>query len=73
MANIKKIKPGQVLFDVKRNSGLAAFREKYSVWPVIVDDVNIEGGYIIARWNIVNPPKKMYLRSINRLKVNRPK
>ncbi len=73
MANIKKIKPGQVLYDVRRNSGLAAFREKYSTWPVIVDDVNIEDGYITARWNIVNPPKKMYSRSINRLRVNPPK
>lgn len=73
MASINKIKPGQTLYDVKRNSGLDAFRSRLSVWPVLVEEVNIEGGYIVARWNVVNPPRKMYANSIKNLRVNEPK
>lgn len=73
MASIKKIKPGQTLFDVKKNSGIAAFRSKLSVWPVLVEEVNIEGGYIVARWNVVNPPRKMYQNSIKNLRIKEPK
>ena len=73
MASISKIKPGQTLYDVKRTTGLAAFRRKWEVWPVAVDEVNIEGGYIVARWNIYNPPRKMYYDSIKKLRVSPPK
>jgi len=73
MASIHNIKPGQTLYDVKRNSGTAAFRSKLSVWPVLVEEVNIDGGYIVARWNVVNPPRKMYEKSIKALRVNEPK
>lgn len=73
MASIKKIQPGQTLYDVKRNTGLAAFRSKWSVWPVLVVEVNLEEEWIIARWNTVNPPRKMYMRTISKLRVNRPK
>lgn len=73
MADITKIKPGQTLYDVKRNSGLASFLSKFSVWPVVVEEVNIEEGYIVARWNSVNPARKMYQNSIKALRVKEPK
>lgn len=73
MASINKIKPGQTLYDVRRNTGIAAFRDKFSVWPVYVDAVNTEEGYIIARWNVVNPARKMYNKSIKGLRVKPPK
>jgi len=73
MATLSKIKPGQVLYDVKINSGLAAFRDKYSVWGVLVEEVNIEEGYIVARWNIVNAPQKMFEHRIKKLRVKEPK
>lgn len=73
MASINKIVPGQTLYDVKRNSGIRAFRSKYSVWPVLVESVDIDGGFIIARWNVVNSPKKMSLKSIKNLRVKPPK
>lgn len=73
MADIKKIKPGQTLYDVKRNTGLAAFRSKYSVWPVLVEAVDIEGGFIIARWNVLNPPQKMWPPTIKKLRYKEPK
>lgn len=73
MASIHKIKPGQILYDVKGNSGLYAFRSEISVWPVLVEEVNIDQGYIIARWNVVNPPRKMFLNTIKTLRVKEPK
>ena len=73
MASINKIKPGQTLYDVKRNTGLAAFRSKWSVWPVLVVEVNIEEEWIIARWNAVNQPRRMYMSAIKKLRVNQPK
>lgn len=72
MAKIDRITPGQVLFDVKRNIGIYAWSCKYSVYPVYVTEVNIEEGYIIASWNH-NPPKKMFVRQINKLRVKEPK
>ena len=72
MATITKIKPGQTLYDVKANSGIQRWNGKYSVWPVIVEEVNIEGGYIIARWNVVNPARKMWIGEIKKLRVNPP-
>lgn len=73
MASINKIKPGQVLYDVRRNTGIHVLNGKYSVWPVLVESVNTEEGYIVARWNVVNPPDKMYSNTIKRLRVKEPK
>lgn len=73
MATISKIKPGQILYDVKRNTGRAAFRGKYSVWEVLVEEVNVGEGYIVARWNVLNPARKMGLNSIKKLRVSPPK
>ena len=28
---------------------------------------------LIARWNVINPPRKMYMKTIKNLKVSRPK
>ena len=73
MAVISKIKPGQILYDVKRTSGFNAFRRKWDVWPVLVDDVNLEEGYIIARWNVVNPPEKMHKFTFKRFRYKDPR
>lgn len=72
MASINKIVPGQTLYDVKRNTGIASFNGKWSVWPVIVKEVNVEEGWILASWNY-NPPRKMYLNTIKALRVSEPK
>lgn len=72
MAKIEKLVPGQILWDVKRNSGFKAMYNKYSSWPVQVVEVNVEGGYIIARWNW-NEPKRMGLKSIKSLRIKEPK
>ena len=73
MASINKIKPGQTLYSVKRATGHAAFTQKWDVWPVDVDEVNVEEGYIIARWNRYNKARKMYMNTIKALRVSPPK
>jgi hypothetical protein len=73
MAIISKIKPGQTLYDVRRNTGFNAFRERYLVYPVLVEEVNVEEGYIVARWNVLNPPRKMYHSTIKNLRYKQPK
>lgn len=72
MATITKIKAGQTLYDVKRNTGARYWGGKWSVWPVFVREVSVEGGYIIASWNH-NPPRKMGLDTIRKLRVKPPK
>lgn len=72
MASIKNIKPGQTLYDVKINTGLASFRSKYSVWTVLVKEVHLDKGYIVASWN-GNENRNMYERTIKTLKVKEPK
>ena len=71
MASIHKLKPGQTIYDVRRSTGFS--RHKYDCWPVLVEEVNVEEGYIIARWNVVNPPSKMFLSSIKRYRIKEPK
>jgi hypothetical protein len=71
MASINKLKPGQTIYDVRRSTGFSI--HKYDCWPVLVEEVNVEEGYIIARWNVVNPARVMYLSSIKRLRVKQPK
>lgn len=72
MAKLDRIKPGQTLYDVKRNSGIEAFRGKYSVWQVQVLEVNLEDRFIIASWN-TNPPRKMSEQSVSKLRTKHPK
>jgi len=72
MASINKLTPGQILYDVKRNTGIQAYNGKYSVWPVKVISVHPEDEYIIASWNH-NTPNKMYLHEISKLRLKEPK
>ena len=72
MASIKNIKAGQTLYDVKKNTGIDRFRSKYSVWPVIVKEVNLDKGYIVATWN-GNAPSIMREPAIKSLRIKEPK
>ena len=58
MIDIKKLTPGQKLWDIKRNTGIDAFRSKWSHWPVVIQEVNIEEGWVIASWNGNRPEKR---------------
>lgn len=72
MASINKIVPGQTLYDAQRNVRWRPSDPKWKVWPVLVEEVNIEEGFIVARWNVVNPARKMYENSIKALRVKDP-
>lgn len=72
MASIKKMQPGQTLFEVKRNTGLSSFCGKYSTWPITIVEVNVEKNYVIASFN-GNVPCKYYEPAFKKWRVNRPK
>lgn len=72
MATIKNLKPGQVIYDVKPATGMAAFYSSYEYWPVTVIEVNEKDGYIIASWN-GNTPLKMGQQSVKNFRLKPPK
>lgn len=72
MASIKKIKPGQILYDKHRYKQGNTTIPAWGVWPVKVISVDLQSNTILASWN-GNKPHTMSLRQIKRLKVNKPK
>lgn len=72
MASIKKIKPGQILYDKHRYKQGNTTISAWGVWPVKVISVDLQSNTILASWN-GNKPHTMSLRQIKRLKVNKPK
>lgn len=72
MATIKNLRPGQVIYDVKRATGLAAFRSTYEYWPVTVIEVNEKEGYVIGSWN-GNTPRKMSQQTVKNYRLKPPK
>ena len=45
----EKIKEGMTLYDVRKNTGMT--RNKWSIWPVRVIEVNTEKRMVLASWN----------------------
>ena len=72
MATIINLRPGQVIYDVRRATGLAAFRSTYEYWRVTVIEVNEKEGYIIGSWNS-NPPRKMSQETVKKYRLKPPK
>lgn len=71
MANIKKLKPGQIVYSIetqKLGSTKLSIRALYTVRIV---KVNLEIGFVIASWN-TNTPQKFYETSVKKWKTERP-
>ena len=45
----EKIKEGMTLYDVRKNTGMT--RNKWSIWPVLVIEVDPEKRMVLASWN----------------------
>ena len=69
MANIKKIYPGQILYDVKRASGFS--RWKWDVWDVKVVSVSDDKKSAVISWNN-NPPFTVHENSIKKYRLKPP-
>jgi hypothetical protein len=72
MADITKIKPGQVLYDKHKHKMGNTKMTTWGVWPVSVKEVDPDGKFIVASWN-GNPPRRMYESTVKKLKVKEPK
>ena len=69
MADINKLKPGQVLWSVESGRmGNTMCRTK-SLFTVVVKEVHLDKGYIVASWN-GNPARPMY--RIEQLRTTKP-
>jgi len=67
----EKIQPGMALWDVKRNTGLARFRGKYSCWPVEVKEVDLEKRRVLILWN-GNPERWSPECNVTKFRIKRP-
>lgn len=66
----EKIKPGMVLYDVRRATGWTRF--KWNTWPVYIKEVNSEKREVLASWNS-NKPEWMTEHRVTKYRAKMPK
>lgn len=69
MATLSKIKPGDVLWDVRRERMGNTMLRRTAVRPVKVLEVHDD--HAVVSWNH-NSPQKYYAKSLSKLKVKKP-
>lgn len=47
----KKLKPGMVVYDVRKASGLHRFNGKWQIWSVYIEQIDEENEKVLASWN----------------------
>ena len=72
MAEISKLKPGQVLYDKHKYKMGNTTMSAWGLWHVYVKEVDPNGQFIVASWN-GNKEEKMYSGRVKRFKVRKPK
>lgn len=72
MATITRLKSGQIVWDVRRTTMGNTTIKTTSVFPILIEEVNVVEGWVRASWNS-NPSRKYYSKSIKKWKVNKPK
>ncbi|OBQ29029.1 MAG: hypothetical protein AN483_12875 [Aphanizomenon flos-aquae MDT14a] len=71
MADIKKLKPGQLVYSVETQKLGNTELSIRALYRVRILEVNLEIGFVIASWNS-NPRQKFYETSIKKWKTERP-
>ena len=71
MAQIKNLKPGQVIWDKHKVKAGNTTMYRFGVWPVYVKEVAEDFSYIIASWN-GNEERKMYQGAVDKFRVKEP-
>ena len=66
----EKIKAGVILWDVRRNTDM--MKNKFSIWPVRIMEVDKEKRRVFASWNS-NDPEWMGEEIITKYRAKRPK
>lgn len=59
---IAALKPGDRVFDAHRERMGNTMLKRMGVWPVLIKEVCIDSGYVVASWN-GNPDRRYYARS----------
>lgn len=70
MIAFSKIKPGMILYDVRKAKGFS--RHKWDTWQVHVQEVNQQDRTALVSWNF-NPPEWMSADRISKYRKSRPK
>lgn len=63
MANIKKLVPGQVVWEIQRRKAGNTTIKTDCLYEIRIVSVNVERGEVVASWN-GNPAKTYYAKSI---------
>jgi hypothetical protein len=71
---LEKLKPGMVIYDVRKRTGLARFRGggDYEHWPVFVKQVDLEKREALVSWN-GNPARWVSERQLSKYRYSEPK
>ena len=72
MASINRLKPGQVVYEIRRQRMGNTTVSCGNLYKVKIIEVNKEKGYVIASWNS-NIPEKFTERDIKHWRVSEPK
>lgn len=70
MIKFEKIKPGMILYDVKKSTSMFN-RCKLDVWSVRVIEVDQEKRRVFASWNR-NQPQWIYERAVTKYRAKNP-
>jgi hypothetical protein len=48
---LKKLKPGMIVYDVRRATGRRAMFSKWCTWTIEIKDIDYEKELVLASWN----------------------
>lgn len=68
---LRKLVPGMVVYDVKRVTGSATLDQKWSVWSVVIKDVDKENELVLASWNY-NVPEWFRKKDWSKWRLKKP-
>lgn len=72
MASINRLKPGQIVYEVRRSKCGNTTVSRGNLYELKIIKVNLDENYVIASWN-GNPAQTYRERSIKKWKVKKPK
>ncbi len=71
MAEISKLKPGQVVWSVSKHRIGNTMVKTTAIHSVSITEVDPQGKFVVASWNH-NPAKKFYPSQVKPWRINRP-
>ena len=69
---LKKLKPGMIVYDVRKTTRLQSFNSKWSTYTVKIIEIDEENNRVLASWN-GNKQEWYYKHSWSKWKLKIPK